>query len=106
MYQTSVHSNLRCATLDQKKMRILKQGQFFKAWRDYLERKRFDFSANVISLRILNTNEQYVLQMCFNAIRHEKVRQKLEIMGIALQGDMNKKLIGANAFLHERSVQL
>jgi hypothetical protein len=85
---------------------MLKQGHVFKAWRDYIQRRDFDYTANVISLRFLETNKRYVMQHCFDALRHEKERLKQLIMEKALDGDMNQKLIGANAYLHDKSLVL
>ena len=74
--------------------------------REYIQRRDYDYTANVISLRFLETNKKSVLQHCFNALRHEKERLKQQIMEKALDGDMNQKLIRANAYLHDKSVIL
>jgi len=76
LFQNSVQGNLRVAVHLRKQERIRLQGHVFKAWRDYVMRKDFDYTANVISLRFLETNKRYLKQLCFDALRHEKERLK------------------------------
>ena len=76
LFQNSIQGNLRVAVHQRKQQRILRQGHVFKAWRDYVQKKDFDYTANVISLRFLETNKRYLKQLCFDALRHEKERLK------------------------------
>jgi murein L,D-transpeptidase YafK len=46
------------------------------------------------------------MQACFNALKYETHNIKLKILNQALEKDMNRQLIAANAFLHDKSVEL
>lgn len=103
---TSLQGNLRIETAFSRKKRLLALGLVLKAWRDYLAKKDFDMTSNMLSLRFIKANRQFTLSHCFQALRHNKQTRKARIIKEALEEDMNLSLDQTTAFLHATSSQL
>lgn len=84
----------------------MKQGLFFKAWRDHLAHKAYQMKASVGTLRVCEVNRQLLRLQCFNALRLHKQRSKLELLEEALHTDMNVALRDDVSFLNKTSREL
>ena len=58
---TSLQGNLRLQTTFLKRKRLMTQGHVLKAWKDYLAKKDFDMTSNVLSLRFIQANKHETL---------------------------------------------
>ena len=82
------------------------QGHVLKAWKDYLAKKDFDMTSNVLSLRFIQANKHETLQGCFDAIKNNMQNRKARIIKEALNQDMNVSLKDTTDYLHSVSFVL
>ena len=103
---TSLQGNWRVQTAFTKKKRLIAQGIVLKAWKDYLAKKDFDMTSNMLGLRFIQANKRYTLSHCFHALLKYKQTKKARVTRDALEQDMDPSLQQTTDYLHSSSLKL
>lgn len=105
-YMASVFNALKEAVLQTKKLRLIRQGVVFNAWRHYIAWKRHNLAQNVSILTFQAANKRYITKVCFDALKHNKQKRATKLITIALRENMDVALQEYQNHTHGISKQI
>lgn len=88
-YLTSVFTAFKQQLFLQRREKWRLMLRVFKAWRDFINQKRFLFHSNLAVSKIQIENRKYILQTCLHALYLNKEQSKSALLTAALDQDVN-----------------
>ena len=92
VYLGQVFAAVKYYSKANRHFRELKQRNVLKLLREHVTHKRFMLRLNLATLRFKELNISYHKKVCFDALRENKEKNKLQIMTAALNEDMDVTL--------------
>ena len=91
-YTASVFNALKEGVLQTKKLRLIRQGVIFNAWKSYIAWKRHTLAQNVSILNFQTANKHYITKVCFDAFKYNKQKRATKLIMHALRDNMDVAL--------------
>jgi EAL domain-containing protein (putative c-di-GMP-specific phosphodiesterase class I) len=95
-WKTHIYHDHKIRAMDMKRRKLNRKFLYWKAWKDYIKKKKFQTDSNVATLKFAKCNQEMLIKQIFDALKVHKEQMKFEIMEDCMENEMKPEIESLN----------